>query len=40
MCVPSKWSGMATLTVDPAAAAIAPVIPAGYSEPQAPPPPG
>ena len=40
MCVPSKWNGTATLTVDPAAAAVAPVVPAGYSEPQAPPPPG
>ena len=36
MCVPSKWSGTATLTVDPAALAAAPVIPAGYSEPAAP----
>jgi thiol:disulfide interchange protein len=35
-CVPSKWTGAATLTVDPAAAPAALVIPAGYSEPQAP----
>jgi thiol:disulfide interchange protein DsbD len=33
MCVPSKWTGTATLTVDPAAAPAAIVIPAGYSEP-------
>jgi thiol:disulfide interchange protein len=33
MCVPSKWAGTATLTVDPAASAAAIVIPAGYSEP-------
>src|SRR5262249_2954054 len=39
-CVPSKWAGAATVTIDPAASASAPVIPAGYSEPQAPPPPG
>ena len=36
MCVPSKWTGAATLTVDPAAAPAAVVIPAGYSEPRAP----
>ncbi len=36
MCVPSKWTGTATLTVDPSAAAVAVAIPAGYSEPQAP----
>ena len=36
MCVPSKWTGAATLTVDPAASPAAIVIPAGYSEPQAP----
>src|SRR5262245_52792258 len=40
MCVPSKWAGTATVTVDPAAAVTAAVIPAGYSEPAAPPPPG
>src|ERR1017187_8126616 len=34
-CVPSKWTGAATLTVDPAAAPAAVVIPAGYSEPRA-----
>ncbi|MEO8591755.1 MAG: cytochrome c biogenesis protein CcdA [Candidatus Solibacter sp.] len=38
-CVPTKWSGAATLNVDPAAANAAPVIPAGFTEPQAPPPP-
>ena len=37
-CVPSKWSGAATLTVDPAAAPAAVAIPAGYAEPQAPAP--
>ncbi|HWT79204.1 MAG TPA: cytochrome c biogenesis protein CcdA, partial [Candidatus Methylomirabilis sp.] len=36
MCVPSKWRGAATLTVDPAAAPAAVQIPAGYSEPVAP----
>ena len=36
MCVPSKWAGTARITVDPAAAASAPVVPAGYSEPKAP----
>ncbi|MGD0776715.1 MAG: cytochrome c biogenesis protein CcdA [Candidatus Solibacter sp.] len=38
MCVPSKWTGTATLTVDPAAAVAAVAIPTGYSEPQAPAP--
>src|ERR1019366_6523458 len=38
MCVPSKWTGAATLTVDPAAAAAAVAIPAGDSEPRAPEP--
>ena len=38
MCVPSKWTGTATLKVDPAASPAAIVIPAGYSEPQAPAP--
>ncbi len=38
MCVPSKWAGTATLTVDPAATPAAIVIPAGYSEPAPPPP--
>src|SRR5450759_618264 len=38
MCVPSKWTGASTLTVDPAAAPAAVVIPAGYSEPRAPEP--
>jgi thiol:disulfide interchange protein DsbD len=33
-CVPSKWSGKANINIDPAAAAAAPVIPAGYSEPK------
>jgi thiol:disulfide interchange protein len=37
MCVPSKWTGNVTLTVDPAAASTAVVIPAGYSEPLPPP---
>ena len=37
-CVPSKWTGAANLTVDPAAAPAAVVIPAGYSEPAAPAP--
>ena len=37
LCVPSKWTGSATLTVDPAAASTAVVIPAGYSEPPPPP---
>ncbi len=37
MCVPSKWTGTATLTVDPAASASAPFqVPAGYSEPKLP----
>ncbi|HXA51521.1 MAG TPA: protein-disulfide reductase DsbD N-terminal domain-containing protein, partial [Candidatus Acidoferrum sp.] len=36
MCVPSKWSGATTVKVDPAAAAVAPAIPAGYSEPVVP----
>src|SRR5471032_2290851 len=36
MCVPSKWSGTATLTVDPAVKTAAPVIPAGYAEPVVP----
>src|SRR5215472_1287263 len=40
MCVPSKWAGTSTVTVDPATAATASVIPAGYSAPAAPPPPG
>ncbi len=40
MCVPSKWSGVASVQVDAAAAGAAPVIPAGYSVPAAPPPPG
>jgi len=35
MCVPSRWSGKATLTVDPATKAAAPAIPAGYAEPVA-----
>jgi thiol:disulfide interchange protein DsbD len=39
-CVPSKWSDKASVTIDPAASAAAPVIPAGYSEPPAAPPPG
>ena len=38
MCVPSKWTGTASLTVDPKASPAALVIPAGYSEPQAPAP--
>ena len=38
MCVPSKWTGTATLTVDPAASPAAIVIPAGFSEPQTPAP--
>src|ERR1035438_6500729 len=40
MCVPSKWTGAATLTVDPAAGPVAVIIPAGYSEPAAPGRPG
>jgi thiol:disulfide interchange protein DsbD len=39
-CVPSKWSGATSITVDPAATAAAPTIPAGYSEPKIPPAPG
>jgi thiol:disulfide interchange protein DsbD len=39
-CVPSKWSGTTTVKVDPAAPAVAPIIPAGYSEPVVPPAPG
>jgi thiol:disulfide interchange protein len=38
MCVPSKWNGSATLTIDPAASVAPLVIPAGYEEPKAPPP--
>jgi thiol:disulfide interchange protein DsbD len=37
LCVPSKWNGAVALTVDPAAASTAIVIPAGYSEPPPPP---
>lgn len=40
MCVPSKWSGSTNVQVDPAASASPPTIPAGYSEPVVPPPPG
>ena len=40
MCVPSKWAGTTAVKVDPSAAAAAVTIPAGYSEPVAPPPPG
>jgi thiol:disulfide interchange protein DsbD len=40
MCVPSKWTAAATLTVDPAAPPSAAVVPAGYSEPAAPAPAG
>src|ERR1035438_10432353 len=36
MCVPSKWSDSATLTGDPAPAAVAVAIPAGYTEPRVP----
>src|ERR1039458_6713083 len=36
MCVPSKWTGNATLTVDPSTSTTASDIPAGYSEPAAP----
>jgi thiol:disulfide interchange protein len=36
MCVPSKWSGTATINVDSAAAAATVAIPAGYAEPAAP----
>jgi thiol:disulfide interchange protein DsbD len=36
MCIPTKWAGTVTLTVDPAAKSIPPVIPAGYMEPVAP----
>jgi len=32
-CVPTKWSGTASLTVDPAVAAYTPTLPAGYAEP-------
>jgi thiol:disulfide interchange protein DsbD len=39
-CVPSKWAGTASITIDPNAPAAAPVIPSGYSEPKVPPPPG
>jgi thiol:disulfide interchange protein DsbD len=38
-CVPTKWAGTASITIDPTAT-VAPVIPAGYSEPKAPPAPG
>ncbi|MEO8367926.1 MAG: cytochrome c biogenesis protein CcdA [Candidatus Solibacter sp.] len=38
VCVPSRWTGTATLTVDPAASAGPLVIPAGYEEAKAPPP--
>jgi thiol:disulfide interchange protein DsbD len=34
MCVPSRWTGAATLTVDPSAAAVAVAIPAGYAAPR------
>uniref|UniRef100_Q01RP3 Redoxin domain protein n=1 Tax=Solibacter usitatus (strain Ellin6076) TaxID=234267 RepID=Q01RP3_SOLUE len=34
MCVPSKWSGSATIAIDPAAPASTATIPAGYSEPK------
>ncbi|HXP62517.1 MAG TPA: cytochrome c biogenesis protein CcdA, partial [Dongiaceae bacterium] len=37
-CVPGKWAAEAALTVDPAAAAIAPAVPADYAEAKAPPP--
>ena len=37
-CVPGKWAAVTALNVDPAAAAIEPVIPAGYMEAKAPPP--
>ena len=36
MCVPSKWSGTATVMVDAAAKSAAFVVPAGYAEPKAP----
>jgi thiol:disulfide interchange protein DsbD len=39
-CVPAKWPGSATITIDPAAAVAAPAIPAGYSEPKIPAAPG
>jgi thiol:disulfide interchange protein len=35
-CVPSKWPGTARITIDPAATAGGPAIPAGYSEPKMP----
>jgi thiol:disulfide interchange protein/peroxiredoxin len=35
-CVPGKWSGDVKLNIDPAASAVAPVIPAGYTEPKPP----
>ena len=40
MCVPTKWSGTAALTVDPAAKTAMPPLPSGYAEPVVPPPPG
>ena len=39
-CVPGKWAGEVALNVDPAAAAVALAIPAGYAEAKAPPPAG
>jgi thiol:disulfide interchange protein DsbD len=33
-CVPGRWTGLATLTVNPAVMGVAKVIPAGYAEPK------
>jgi thiol:disulfide interchange protein len=38
VCVPGKWSGTVALTIDPAAAAAAPAIPAGFAAAKAPTP--
>ncbi len=37
-CVPSRWEGTASLTIDASAASVSPAIPAGYAEPNAPAP--
>ncbi|HUI57804.1 MAG TPA: cytochrome c biogenesis protein CcdA [Bryobacteraceae bacterium] len=38
MCVPGKWTGAVTVTIDPSASAAAPAIPPGYSEAKPPQP--
>lgn len=40
VCVPGKWTGKATLKIDPAVTASAPAIPSGYSEAKPPAHPG